>query len=319
MTLKLAKVLDTEAKKQTRTYVDTLLFTPETAQSWEAPPFQRPLRVNDKVRALATQIAQDGGVIPGVLTLGILDRKTYLLDGQHRVQAFLLSECREGAADVRKHFFDSMGEMGEEFVNLNSSLVNLRPDDILRGLEGVSPALQLIRKKCPFVGYDMIRRGDKSPILSMAMVLRCWAGSMADVPQTGGVSAATRAQTLTMDEAESCCAFLNLLIGAWGRDAEYVKLWNSLNLSLIMWLYRRTVLTQYSPNTTRLTREQFSQCATRLSANANYLDFLVARLLNDKNRSPTYARIKQMFAACIEQETGKKPRLPQPSWAVGHA
>jgi hypothetical protein len=315
--MRIVKALDNEAKKQTRTTVDTLLFTPDQVKEWKNPPFQRPLRINDKVNHLAVTIKADGGVVPGVLTLGILNRETYLLDGQHRIQAFILSGCDEGAADVRKHFFDSMGEMGEEFVNLNSSLVNLRPDDIMRGLEGVNEGLQIIRKKCPFVGYDMIRRNERSPILSMSTVLRCWFGAMPEVPGSGGASATQRANTLTNDEADHCSTFLTIIMAAWGRDPEYVRLWNSLNLTLTMWMYRRTVLSQYSQKSFRLTREQFQKCAMRLSANANYLDWLTARSLNDRNRSPSYARIKQMFAACIEQETGRKPMLPQPAWS-GH-
>ena len=51
-----------------------------------------------------------------------------------------------------------MAEMGDAFVALNSRLVNMRPDDILRGLEGSIPALQEIRASCPFVGYDQIRQ-----------------------------------------------------------------------------------------------------------------------------------------------------------------
>src|SRR5439155_2436385 len=39
---------------------------------------------NDKVRALAEQVKADGGVMPGIITLGVVDGVTYLIDGQHR-------------------------------------------------------------------------------------------------------------------------------------------------------------------------------------------------------------------------------------------
>jgi hypothetical protein len=37
---------------------------------WKLPAFQRPLRVNAKVLALVEEIRTEGGVIPGILTLG---------------------------------------------------------------------------------------------------------------------------------------------------------------------------------------------------------------------------------------------------------
>lgn len=110
------KLLDTRAKRVTHTSLDTIRVTPEIANAWKSPPFQRPLRVNSKVMALAETIKADGGVLPGVLTLGVLERDTYLLDGQHRREAFLQSGCPEGYADIRRHVFESMADMGSEFV-----------------------------------------------------------------------------------------------------------------------------------------------------------------------------------------------------------
>lgn len=308
------KLLDTPAKKQTHTTLDTLLITPDIVKGWKNPPFQRPLKVNAKVLGLAEQVKGDGGVLPGVITLGILDKETYLLDGQHRREAFLLSECEEGATDVRKHFFESMAEMGEEFVNLNSQLVRLRPDDILRGLEGTIEGLRAIREACPFVGYDMIRRGERSPILSMSTVLRCWFASERDVPSAAGQSSMELTKRATPDEGEACSAFLKVAYGAWGRDSEYSRLWGALNLTVCMWLYRRTVVTQYSPNTPKLTKDMFGKCLTSLSADPGFLDWLHGRGLTERDRTPCYNRIKVIFASRLFAETDKKPRLPTPAW-----
>ena len=84
-----AKILriKTTPEKKTRTVKDTIEFTRETLASWVDPPFQRPLRVNEKVLAVAEKIAADGGVIPGIWTLGVLNGVTYLIDGQHRINA----------------------------------------------------------------------------------------------------------------------------------------------------------------------------------------------------------------------------------------
>jgi hypothetical protein len=292
-------------------------FTPDTLKNWRLPDFQRPIKINEKVRALAEQLKADGGVMPGIITLGIIDGATYLIDGQHRREAFMISALEEGYTDVRMHYFESMADAGEEFVRLNSQLVRMRPDDILRGLEASVPALVEIRRRCPFVGYDMIRRGPTSPIVSMSMVLRAWRGSSTDVPSPHGVaaSASSLAQTLTDEEARPLIDFLTLAAEGFGRDPEYARLWGSLNVILCMWLYRRMVLSQYSPKTPRLTKEQFKKCMMSLSANEDYLDWLVGRHLGERDRSPAYNKIKTTFAQRIDIDTGKKPLMPSPAWS----
>lgn len=303
------------AQRATRTGLDTILVTPELARAWQVPPFQRALRVNAKVRALAETIKGDDGVIPGILTIGVLERQQWLLDGQHRREAFLMSEVEEGYADIRMAHFETMGEMGEEFVRLNSQLVRMSPDDVLRGLEGISPALAKIRKDCPCVGYDQIRRGGNSPVVSMSALLRCWFGSAADTPSNGGMSALQLAQQTSTDDAEAVARFLKLALEAWGRDANYFRLWTNINLTICMWLYRRLVVNPHSTKTRRLTREQFERCLMSLSTDSTYLDWLVGRQLGNRDRSPAYARIKAAFVRRLQQDTGHKHLLPQPAWA----
>lgn len=306
-------------QKVTRTSLDTILVTPETVKTWRKPVFQRPLKINDKVKAVAVDITENQ-VIPGILTVGIVERRTgekvqYLLDGQHRREAFLLSEVKEAYVDVKYHYFENEGDMGEEFVNVNSSLVRLRPDDILRGLEASSNGLSLLRKQCPFIGYDMVRRSEKAPVLSMSAALRCWYAAAPEVPSAGGHSTMSLARILTEEDAEQCAAFYALCVNAWGRDQEYARLWGNLNLTICVWLYRRTVLTQYSPKTPKLTRDIFKKCLMGLSTSEQYLDWLVGRQLGERDRSPAYKRVKELFARRLEVETGKKPLLPSPPWS----
>lgn len=305
----------TAAQMSTHTTLDTIEVTPDLTKSWKVPPFQRPLRINDKVMQLASKIREDGGVIPGVVVLGVLNKERYIVDGQHRREAFLLSECLTGYVDIRVLHFDDMAEMGEEYVNLNSRLVNMRPDDVLRGIEETFPTLGKIKKRCVFVGYDQIRRSEKSPVLSMSALLRCWSASSTEVPRGSCGSALSLARTLSMEEAETCIDFLCLAYSAWGRDVAYMRLWTNLNLTLCMWLYRRLTITPYSPNTPRLTKDLFGKCLMSLSADSQYPDWLVGRNNAQRDSSPAYARIKAAFAKRIEIETGRKPRLPQPAWA----
>lgn len=322
MTAPILKVVrpSTEAQKATHTTLDTIIVTPELVKSWRLPPFQRQLRVNEKVKLLALQIKVDE-VIPGVLTLGIISedgrKVVYLLDGQHRREAFLQSGVELGYADVRQRHFESMEDMGEEFVNLNSQLVRMKPDDILRGLEGTNEALAKIKKTCPYVGYDMIRRSEKCPVVSMSALLRCWFGSSPEVPSLGGLTASTLAKTLTIEEADTLIGFLNVAMNAWGRDQNYLRLWLNLNLTICMWLYRRMVITPYSAKTSKLTKEQFGKCLMSLSADDTYLDWLVGRQLRDRDRSPAYARIRNIFAKRLENDLGKKVFMPGPAWSHG--
>ena len=117
--------------------------------------------VTSGVQSLVTLLQKDN-VIPGTITLGVLDGQVYVVDGQHRIHAFLMTDLPVAYADVRTHYFKTMGDMAKEFVQLNSQLVRMRPDDILKGLEQSNKHMQELRRKCPYVGYDAIRRGPSS-------------------------------------------------------------------------------------------------------------------------------------------------------------
>lgn len=315
MQLKIVKP-STEAERTTQTTLDTIEVTPDLVRSWKLPPFQRPLRVNDKLISLSQQIKRDDGVIPGIFTIGVLNKERWLIDGQHRREAFLMSECLTGYMDVRVCHFATMAEMGEEFVNLNSRIVQMRPDDIMRGLEDSYPPLTKIRRRCPFVGYDQIRRNEKGPMLSMSALLRCWHGSNGEVPKSGGMSATSLATTLTADDADTICDFLEIAFKAWGRDLVYARLWGNLNLTICMWMYRRLVLAPATPASRvhRMTKDQFAKCMMSLSA-SDYVDWLLGRNSTSRDNSPAYQRIKAVFAKRLEVEIGNRVLLPQPAWA----
>ena len=66
-----------------------------------------------------------------------------------------------------------------------------------------------------------------------------------------------------------------------------------------------------------LTIEQFKRGMMALSANSEYLEWLVGRRLSDHDRAPAYSRIKAILAARYAQDQKAKLRLPSPAWARG--
>jgi hypothetical protein len=315
MNIKVVKPSST-SEKLTRTTVDTIEFTHKLVASWRLPSFQRELKINAKVIACAKEITEAGGVLPGILTIGMFEGDAYIVDGQHRLSAWSQTGLQLGYADVRTCWFNDMSKMADEYVRLNSSLVKLRPDDVLRGHEASTPALSAIRHKCKFIGYDMIRRGDKSPVLSMSVFVRIWAASRQETP-----TAPTSENAIKLfddEETRHAITFALICYEAWSRDREYSRLWGALNLSLCAWLYRRLVLGQDRTSETRahkFSADEFRKCLMSLSAESAYLDYLVGRNTTDRDRAPAYARVRQLFQKRIFTDTGRKIRMPEPPWS----
>lgn len=312
-----------QAPKADQSRMETLIISQEMVKAWKVPSFQRPVRINAKVQAVTEKLKKTEE-IEGVLTLGVLrtDSATYyIVDGQHRVEAFKLSEIDAAIADVRVVVFASMGEMADEFVRLNSSLVKMRPDDILRGLESSTPALLAIRKACEFVGYDQVRRGGSSPILSMSALLRCWSAANYETPASSnsGLSAGSLAQNVDQNSLQNLIAFLSTAHAAWGRDPEYYRLWGNLNLALCMWLWNRLVIDRDRYGNKKyivLDIPKFKRCLMSVSADGDYLAWLPGRNLGDRDRSPCFGRLKAIFVRRLSEDmNGKRPIMPAPAWA----
>lgn len=309
-----------QAPKAVRSKMDTLMLTPSIIEAWIAPPFQRPLKMNERVRAIAEELKHNGGVIDGVLTLGSVqgDTALYLLDGQHRVAAFRLSDLQECIADVRICAFANLGEMGDEFVKLNSSIVRMTPDDVLRGMEGTIPAIHNIKDACKFVAYNNVRRANGGPVLSMSSAIRGWFGSNGETPKQITTSAVVLAREMLAADAQELIKFLNLARSAWGEDPQNYRLWTALNLCLCMWLYRKLVIDKNTRGTRRyvvVNPDIFKKCLMSVAANTDYVDWLVGRGLSERNRAPCYLRLKSIFVSRLKLEYhNEKPTMPQPAW-----
>lgn len=296
--------------------MDTILLTREAAMALELPPFQRPLRAPKKIAEIAEQMRINGGVIEGVMTLGILRAKRYLVDGQHRREAFLLSGLPEAYVDVRICEFETMGEMADEFVRLNTAIAKITPDDVLRGLEQSNVHLQAIRRECPFVGYGYLNANPSSPAVGMSALLRSWDSSKSETPShQGGVAVHSIASDLTEEETREIITFLRLAHSAWGVGKEVSRLWGRMNLMLCMWLWQRIVKSKpANGRTAHLTQDQFRKALMSLSADPHFNDWLQGRW-NERWRAPTYNRIKALFAERLKAELGHKVVLPAPEWS----
>jgi hypothetical protein len=311
-------VMKTHAEKMMHQTTSTMLASVDMFKSWKDPDVQRPLRVNSKVKEMTLQIVADK-VIPNTITVGILNKVMYLLDGQHRREAYYTAATMgadEVYCEIRYEWFDTMADMGKRYVELNSVLVKQRPDDILRGMEGSNDALHLIRERCPFVGFDHLRVKSTSPILGMSILLRSWYGSAGDIPGTTKPSAMDIAKMLTVPEASQCCDFANLALRAWGKDDEYKRLWASMTMTMCMWLYRRTVISP-DPDTTKITKDAFRLCLTTISAQGDFIDWIRDRKLTERDRGPCYNRIVKLFLTSLRSQGHKRPKLPAPLWAEG--
>lgn len=296
--------------------------------SWQLPNFQRPLRTNDKVKALSAEIKHNGGIMHGgPFTLGRVDGDPiiYLVDGQHRREAFLITDLEECLIEVRIRRFPDQAAMSRSFVEINTKLVTMRPDDVLRALEEYKPLLQKIRAHCPFVGYTNIRRGGKfeSALLSMSVLLRTWKHASYDTPPVSGSggSAQDLAENLELEEVNKMIPFLLVAREAWGDHPENYRLWAGGNLVLVMWLWRHLV-SDYVPEgrghkARRITITEFRNGMIALSRDAVYMQrILYSTLRSDRDKSVLYNSMKAIFARRLSEDTTEKVRLPEPPWAA---
>lgn len=105
-----------EAPRKWRSEMETRIISISDVEKWQLPPFQRPLRINDKVRSIADELRANQVEIAGVITLGTIgdDKTLWIIDGQHRLQAFKMSELAEVIGDLRICRFADLAEAAAE-------------------------------------------------------------------------------------------------------------------------------------------------------------------------------------------------------------
>jgi hypothetical protein len=303
-----------------KTQMETKLLSLAEMDAWVLPPFQREETQSKKVIEFAEELKSNGGIISGSILLGILQGQepviVYLVDGQQRRCACHLSGLDEFIGDVSLKIYTSMVEMADDFKRVNSRLVPMKPDDLLRAYEVSHPNLKKLREDCQFVGYGNIRRNEETaPILSMSVALKCWFGSGQATPGQQQ-QAVTLVDQLDDNQRQILTVFLITAHTAWGHDRQYWRLWANLNLIMCMYLYRKLVL---EPGSRRvpLSMEMFRKCLMSASADSTYIDWLQGRSVTERDRSPCYKRLKTIFAGRLTQEfNGRLIKLPAPEWVA---
>lgn len=319
--------------------MQTMIITPGKLAEWPLPGLQRPLvqtkRVRDAAEAMQLEAAkfpsEACATIDGVITLGRVGNKTYLVDGQHRLYGAFAWACREllvhggvvvkqAYADVRLRHFGTMADLSDAFVNLNSQLNATKPDDILRALAASNEDLQAIEAACPFIGYDLTGAAKKSKLLSMSSAIRTWFGSGGLVPAGGPPALDIVRKFLSKEQADAMIDFYSACVEAGWHNEQFRRLWSTLNLGIVMWLYRRVVrgeVIRYQGGGHKpmvLTRGQFIVCMSTL-INGEYLEWLKGGSLRARDRVPCYTHIKDLFAVALEKMGIKDPRFPMAQWS----
>ena len=313
----------TKAEKDARTISrGPECLTLADMQEWRIDPdIQRGLTINAIVRVVAKKIAEEKR-IPDRMLIGVLNGVMYLLDGQHRREGHRMAVEEYGCpttvvGEIRWVFCETRAELAMHFELAQRSIVKMRPDDGLRALEHFTPVLQQIRKACPFVGYTRIQRGGPaSSAISMANLLRCWAGSGRETPVSSIGAARDVANSLSSKDATDCSTFANLAYRAWDNNIENGSLWGALNLTLCMWLYRQMVLAP-AEDVTRITPDQFRRFLIHLTRSVDYIDGIKGMVLSGRNRGLVMGKLEKALSAFLKSEkivkNEKHVRLPDRS------
>jgi hypothetical protein len=318
--------------------VDFITVSKKDTDKWEIPPeIQRPLKVNTKVIAVAQALPLTKK-LEGTITLGFWDGVVWILDGQHRLAAFILAQEKYGLADrvnILCHIevFATRAAMAARFRLLQQSLLKMSPDDGLRPMAINTPSLQILTRECPFIGFGNIQRlFQTSQTLSMSVLLRCWHGSSFESPSLSNSSMSEYALSMSEAEACECASFLKLAFQVWARIPEYARLWGILNITLCMWFYRRMVLEPAS-GITKLNPDQFRvwlgclfedplsipRAQEKMNWISPYRDWLIGKAMNIETRRIAAQQIKLRALKFLPARTKhpakvRKLKFPSAPW-----
>jgi hypothetical protein len=274
--------------------------------------------INKKIIAFAEQLRSSKGMINGVIVLGHLpdDPNTYLVDGTQRRKACNMCGLDQFYCDIREIWFPNVEALALEYLRINDQLVRHTADDRLIAYEAINPWLSQLRARCPYIGYNQVRRAiSGGPVVGMSVLLRAWFGSAQETPSQASGQSVDLCALVDQQEFTNLTRYLKLAYAAWGSEPEYYPLWTALNLIMTMWLFRQLVLNRdIKRRIVMLNDEHFKNCLMSLSASTDYLTWMPGRKMTERDRSPCYTRLRSVFIKRIILDTNIPPLLPQPYW-----
>lgn len=295
---------------------EVVVVTVALVNSWERPDFQRMFKQTKNVVDATNQIGRTEE-IPGTIWIGVWEGRSYVVDGQHRIEAFLGANIAEALASVAFKAFDSYDAMARFYRMINTPLRSFSAQDNLKAAAVEYESLRIIEREATFASWYKPKRNSGKTIQISSMV-RFWGMARSDAP---GGSAQVVAVAAGMNKlaAHRLCVFGSLCHDAWGTDSGYAALWGGLNFPVVLWLYARTVLRDPEPSlrVTRLDQPAFKKALVSL-CDESYVDWLRGRNSLQNFRSPCYNKIKQRFKATLEKR-GERLTLPSPDWASNNA
>jgi len=291
--------------------MEMMVLNRKVVESWEKPPFQRPVAEGKNIISMSVQM-QDFGYMMSAFYLGVWEGRTYLVDGQHRRVSFISSGLEEIVAPVvTKHYpkgSQGLLEMCEDFLRIQQHIKNPTANDKLRALEPNNKCLQKITRMCPFVGYER-------PLLSMAQVIRSLVISGQEMPGSAARSAVDHARDMKMKEANGLITFLQLAYEAWGIDKDMRLMWSPMNMALCLWFFRRMLKGSKSPGT--VTTSQFSEIFALLPSKT-YISLLEdnsgGRMNDEDTRNPVAVELRRTIKKGLRRDGVHDYYMPEVPW-----
>lgn len=214
----------------------------EYLSSLIVPAYQRQQYLNAKRAPKIRAKIQASAMIPGIVYICEIDElsvRDVIHDGQQRTAIALTTAHDSFTAHVIRCRFETVAEAAEDYEELNSKVVNHKPDEMLKASAYRLPRL-LRLMDLDFLTYSSARSGAAK--VSVATALRAWRSAASiEAPIQTTVGVADIARTLSDQDVDGLTCFLRTVRESWGALKEHRGLYNVANLTITMWLYRMMV------------------------------------------------------------------------------
>ena len=281
---------------------------------WKLPNWGREPKSNDIVVSVAADL-QVNPHLKSTLILGIYDNAIWKIDGNHRLLGFLTSGLPSMTAYCMFHKCTSHEDMYRIYRIYQRHIRTPTKDDNLKGFEVTHPPLKTISSKCKFVTYGSLKDYETSRI-KMTSVVQAWFDSLSYLPKHVRSNIEEQAKKIDESAARKINEFL--MVCKEGLTLQISVLWKQINITLLLWLYRRVVWEMVDEEHEGsdypvLTKDEFV-CGLQGLQASSYYQALFQREL-EKDRLETYNSLISHFRNNL-RSCGIKRRmtLPKPNW-----